>query len=391
MPELASLSTSLVAEEADVGYEGNAQRATLRIWQHHTMSFCAVARPGKLDMPISNLHDDRMEPGSPRDAFSGMLDDNQGGNQEQPHEHIGGPSKVEVNVDFAREAVDRSRARQLARKLPKSLINLSKRNVLPPSHVKRIIAADSMTDEFGANRIWCCKKCAMKFNSTANEVFDWSDKRKVLARCAFLMLLIELSVRCSTRAVCFSIGNDLSVTSQDKSQSIRVQKRMDNLRRLKEESGPGPSHNYPVGELPWLCTPRMYQALHDHPPRSYTVGPPQFTPGGGKDVIAETGRVRGKTEFRRTRLPQLDKLPVQNADGAQNDADMADLLDRLGLTPRGPVKGHFGSMYKPKKGTKGVGLGLVERNTFEKPDVTRKLVDPNVGNAFDWLDTSLNE
>lgn len=120
----------------------------------------------------------RMEPGSPRDAFSGMLDDEKDSDGETV-EHMGGPSKVEVNVEFAREAVDRSRARQLARKLPKSLVNLSKRNVLPPSHVKRIIAAESMTEEFGANRIWCCKKCAMKFNQTASEVFDWSDKRKV--------------------------------------------------------------------------------------------------------------------------------------------------------------------------------------------------------------------
>jgi len=86
---------------------------------------------------------------------------------------------------------------------------------------------------------------------------------------------------------------------------------------------------------------------------------------------------------------------VQNAESAQHDADMSDLLDRLGLTPRGPVKGHFGSMYKPHKGTKGVGLGLAERNAFAKPGVTRKVVDPNAGgaagNAFDWLETSLNE
>ena len=33
----------------------------------------------------------------------------------------------------------------------------------------------------------------------------------------------------------------------------------------------------------------------------------------------------------------------------QLDADMSDLLDRLGLTPRRPVKGRMGSQFKPNK------------------------------------------
>lgn len=172
---------------------------------------------------------------------------------------------------------------------------------------------------------------------------------------------------------------------------MKVQKRMDNLRVLKHESGPKAKHSYPLGELPELCTPRMYQALHDHASRSYTIGPPQYTPGGGKDVIAELARVRGKTEYRRTRLPQLDKLPVEKTGEAKNDADMSDLLDRLGLTPRRSVKGHFGSQYKPQKGVKGVGLGLTEGKGVLQPNVTRKVADPNTGNAFDWLETSLVE
>jgi hypothetical protein len=43
---------------------------------------------------------------------------------------------------------------------------------------------------------------------------------------------------------------------------------------------------YPVGEIPDLCTPKMYEALHDHIDRSYVIGPPQFTPGYLKNLLA---------------------------------------------------------------------------------------------------------
>lgn len=286
----------------------------------------------------------KMDASSPLDALGGMLED------KDPDEVPEGHVKIEINMDFAREAVNRSHARQLARKLPKSLVNL--RNVIPPSHVKRIISVDGMGEEFGGTRIWCCKKCAMKFNDTANEVFEWSDD-------------IQL-----------------------KKQGFKVQKKLDNLRHLKKESFSLPSHTYPVGELPALCTPRMYQALHHHTSRSYTVGPPQFTPGGVKDLLGEPSRIREKTKFRMPRLPQLDRLPVERSE-SKHDADMSDLLDRLGLTPRRPVKGNFGSNYKPQKGMKGAGLDLAERNTFAKQGVARKILDPNQGNAFDWLENSL--
>jgi len=76
-----------------------------------------------------------------------------------------------------------------------------------------------------------------------------------------------------------------AMNSRVKIQGSKVQKKLDNLRHLKKESGNLLSHTYPVGELPALCTPRMYQALHDHTARSFTVGPPQFTPGGVKDLV----------------------------------------------------------------------------------------------------------
>jgi hypothetical protein len=243
------------------------------------------------------------------DLYQGILD-------EEPGENVGGEyvdqlgvggkggNNILVNVDFAREAIDRSRARQLSKKLPKLLANL--RQVLPPSHVKRIISLDSITsmsEEFGQLRIWCCKKCSMKFNITAREVFEWSDGRA------------------------------------QKKHAAKVQKKLATLRLLKEEA-PRSRHTYPVGELPALCTPRMYQALHDHTSRAFVVGPPQLTSGGVKDIIGEVLRTRVKTDFRRTKLPQLDKLPVERpATDTKHDSDMSDLMDRLGLTPRRVVKG----------------------------------------------------
>ena len=94
----------------------------------------------------------------------------------------------------------------------------------------------------------------------------------------------------------------------------KIQQKIDNLRHLKAETESMPGHNYPVGELPALCTPRMYRALHDHTSRAYAVGPPQFTAGAVKDLISESARIREKTDFRKLRLPQLDKLPMDRPD-----------------------------------------------------------------------------
>lgn len=149
-----------------------------------------------------------------------------------------------------------------------------------------------------------------------------------------------------------------------------------------------PEHSYPVGELPALCTPRMYRALHDHTSRSYVVGPPQFTPGGVKDLISESARIRGKTDFRKLRLPQLDKLPMDRPDTVtKNDPIMADLLDRLGLTPRRPVKGHFGSCYQPKQGKKSGGQEGSDRNCTITKNVRK--VSGHDNNAFEWLESSI--
>jgi hypothetical protein len=219
-------------------------------------------------------------PTSPTDdAFGSVLksnDEEDGAEMPEADEKATFQGRIQVNVEFARDAIDRSRARQLAKKLPKSLENL--RNVLPYSHVKRIISIDEMSADFGANYVWCCKRCAKKFNSTANEVFEWSDHRK------------------------------------EHTNAVKIQHKLDNLRHLKAETVSMPEHSYPVGELPALCTPRMYRALHDHTSRSYVVGPPQFTPGGVKDLISESARIRGKTDFRKLRLPQLDKLPMDRPD-----------------------------------------------------------------------------
>merc|ERR1712216_1051965 len=97
----------------------------------------------------------RIAPSSPVNAFVSVLRelDNEAKKEAKDSEAIQSTEEssgaaVEVNVYFARDAVDRSRARQLARRLPKSLMNL--RNVLPASHIKRIISSDSIQEDFGS-------------------------------------------------------------------------------------------------------------------------------------------------------------------------------------------------------------------------------------------------
>ena len=248
----------------------------------------------------------QIKPSSPGNMYSSVVED-------RP---LAQPAKVDVVMDFAQDCIERSRARTLARRLPKSLENLQ--TVLPASHIRRIISSDSLEQDFGETRIWCCRRCASKFNKVAGGVFEWMDKQ---------------SKKKHTRSLDAHLAT---------------------LRTLKTQARlyGNPSHSYPVGELPALCTPRMYQALHDHASRSYTVGPPQFTPGGGRDILGETFRERRKAEFRRPRLPPLNMLAVEHpkaVEMTQLDADMSDLLDRLGLTPRRPVKGRMGSQFKPNK------------------------------------------
>jgi hypothetical protein len=197
------------------------------------------------------------------------------------------------------------------------------RNVLPASHIKRIISSDSIQEDFGSTRIWCCKKCAMKFNETAESVFKWSDEQKEKANAVKvakkLVRGFVLYVFGSVRAVlgrfdtfkitdfagarqhvptlsCFVVSmlwTESQICILSPSYRTHLSYMQDNLRHLKKQTGPYLAHNYPIGELPALCTPRMYRALHDHASRSYTVGPPQFTAGGCKDILGETLRTHG--------------------------------------------------------------------------------------------------
>jgi len=68
---------------------------------------------------------------------------------------------------------------------------------------------------------------------------------------------------------------------------------------------------------------------------------------------------------------------------------MADFLNHLFTPCRS--QGHFGSQYQPKKGTKGTGLALAEVSKVHRTAPSRKLGDPNSGNAQSQIELALQE
>lgn len=107
-----------------------------------------------------------------------------------------------------------------------------------------------------ALQVWVCKDCAVRFNSIAKSVFDFSDKRE------------EANVQKRTQ------------------RSIRM------LRDLQLNANPYLAHSYPVGEIPSMCTPRMYEALHSHTSRAYGSGPPQLGPEYQRNLLVPADYVQ---------------------------------------------------------------------------------------------------
>ena len=171
---------------------------------------------------------------------------------------------------------------------------------------------------------------------------------------------------------------------------------------------------YPVGEIPDLCTPKMYEALHDHIDRSYVIGPPQFTPGYLKNLLAgmcvlffvlkfavsvswaywyfiihdaESPRRGHKlpNEYRRG-IP-LSLKQIQIKDKVEDDADMTNLMQRLGLTPRGPVRGTLSKYSGARTAQSYPGLGKPQENRPSKTADGKKLIFHSNGGQMvgKWL------
>lgn len=127
-----------------------------------------------------------------------------------------------------------------SKRIPRLLSKLQ--HTMDASELKRISLLDEHTradDEFANRKVWVCKECAVKFNSNARGVFDFKT----------------------------------IVEEQDRGKRIAAKMRM--LRDLQLNTSPFLAHSYPVGEIPALCTPRMYEALHEHTARRPTVNVPQ--------------------------------------------------------------------------------------------------------------------
>ena len=75
-----------------------------------------------------------------------------------------------MNTDFAVEAARRARLQTFTKQLPDFLSHL--KNRIPPNHLRRIVLSETVTDDFGSNKIWVCKSCASTYSSTAKELFE---------------------------------------------------------------------------------------------------------------------------------------------------------------------------------------------------------------------------
>ena len=80
--------------------------------------------------------------------------------------HAQGP----VNTDFAVEAARRARLQIFAKQLPQVLSHLKSR--IPANHLRRIVLSETITDDFGSNKIWVCRSCASIYSSTAKGLFE---------------------------------------------------------------------------------------------------------------------------------------------------------------------------------------------------------------------------
>jgi len=172
---------------------------------------------------------------------------------------------------------------------------------LPANYLRRIVLSETITEDFGSNKIWVCRNCASKYNGTASSTFQWSD---------------EVS---------------------NKEMSEKQERSLNMLKDIQGKSGKEQDF-YPLGEIPESCTPRMYDALHNHSDRAFSIGPPQRLAGGRRDLLTEAFRRRTKMphEYRKINGPSLKQIELKDS---HQDPDMAPLMERLGLTPRQQVRG----------------------------------------------------
>jgi len=195
------------------------------------------------------------------------------------------------------------------KKIPRLLSKLQ--HTLDASELRRIVLLDDTVradDEFASRKVWVCKECAVKYNGSTRGVFEFK-------------ALVETEQR-----------------------DRKIHAKMKTLRDLQLNSSPFLAHSYPLGEIPALCTPRMYEALHDHTSRR----PPYLTPQASsvyrKDITSSIAHSKAPPPpLRKPPAPPLPLLRLATA--AANvridtkDEETSKLLDRLGLTPRVMVRG----------------------------------------------------
>ena len=193
---------------------------------------------------------------------------------------------------------------QLARQLPKLLANLP--TVLNAGDLRRILCFEENAEdvEFAGRTVSVCRDCAERFNPEARALFA------AKARAA----------------------------RREEGALVRSKIRL--LKQLQEQADPELS-DYPVGEIPALCTPRIYEALHQHRQRARYERRKQVTAVASRDLISMSdiwpmGRPCASPLPRLPLLSLRTPPPASDEAGAQLDEGTARLMARLGLTHRSP-------------------------------------------------------
>ena len=249
------------------------------------------------------------------------------GDWEEPSESVAraGTAGDDMNGDGGEEK-NMTKKYTSSKRIPKLLSKLQ--DVMDASELKRISQLDENTrpdDEFANRKVWVCKDCVVKFNMTAKGVFDFKAR------------------------------------DEGETRGKKISAKLKMLRDLQLNASPFLAHSYPVGEIPALCTPRMYEALHDHTFRQPNVSVAQASQEYSRDIIGTIGATKAQAALpavpRRTPAPPLPMLRISTAtqrqpNSAVQDDETAQLLDRLGLTPRVMVRLPFeyAMAYSSKKG-----------------------------------------
>ncbi|EKX39143.1 hypothetical protein GUITHDRAFT_165043 [Guillardia theta CCMP2712] len=271
-----------LGSHGDTGGEGRSSAALVSLDEfEHALSKLVFSLPKERGLVLTRSADKRLE-------IDGMDDTAQSVGSSEDGSKVGAHRK-----DASRAEARKQDQRALVRNLPNLAMRL--RGRISFSDLRKILYSSSLDSDAGAKKIWVCRSCAMAFNKDAREMFEWSEAVH---------------------------GERLRV------QAKRKFKMLQQLDELTDARLP---HSYPLRELPALCTPRMYEALHSHASRASRPAIPRGDTG--RSLWRQRTSESSKTDQSRG-LPAIG-LSAQDVNRMKT-SELEDIMNKLGLTPRRP-------------------------------------------------------